>query len=177
MRWWAWCYSTAPTRTSGCALRRSSSRAVVRVRSAHGHQPGVARRVPGSRAVVYLSVGGRRHHRSGTPGESERAAAPNAARRSGPRHPLCRAVSGLAKRQDGRNHDRAAGGSRQARPQRALRHRYQERAQHPPGPAGAGHSGDPGGGRGGAQPKHLDPSTVIPGAHVDTRAGHCRLMT
>ena len=41
-------------------------------------------------------------------------------------------------------------------------HRYQERAQHPPGPAGAGHRGDPGGGRGGAQPKHLDPSTVIP---------------
>ena len=78
-------------------FKEASSRAVVRVRSAHGHQPGVARRVPGSRAVVYRPVGGRCHHRAGTPGESERAAAPDAARRSGPRHPLCRAVSGLAK--------------------------------------------------------------------------------
>lgn len=117
---------------------------------------------PEAERWYYRPVGGRRQHRSGTPGESECAAAPDAARRSGPRHPLCRAVSGLAKRQDGRDPDRAAGGSRQARPQRALRHRYQERAQHPPGPARAGHRGDQGGGGGGAQPKHLDPSTVIP---------------
>ena len=133
-----------------------------RVRSAHCHQPEVARRVPGNGALVYRPVGGRRDHWSGTAVESERSAPPDAARRSGPRHRLCRAVSWLAKRQDGRDHDRAAGGSRRARPQRALRHRYQERAQYSPGPAGAGHRGDPGGGRGGAQPKHLGPSTVIP---------------
>ena len=49
------------------------------------------------------------------------------------------------------------------------------RAQHPPGPAGAGHRGDPGGGRGGAQPKHLDPSTVIPVA-VEQQAAKDRFL-
>ena len=77
--------------------------------------------------------------------------------------PFGRAVSGLAKRQDGRNHDRAAGRSRQARPQRALRHRHQERAQHPPGPAGAGHRGDPEGGRSGAQPPARAPAPTAVG--------------
>ena len=53
-RWWAWCCSTAPTRTSGCASRRPSPRAVGRVRSAHRHKPDVTGRVPGSGAVIYL---------------------------------------------------------------------------------------------------------------------------
>jgi hypothetical protein len=45
-------------------------------------------------------------------------------------------------------------------PNAHLRHRQQERAQYPPRPAEVGHRGDPGGGRGGAQPKHVNPRTV-----------------
>ena len=51
-------------------------------------QPGPAGRVSGGGAVVHRPVEGRRHHRSGTSGQSERTDAPDAARRSRPRHPL-----------------------------------------------------------------------------------------
>ena len=102
---------------------------------------------------------------SGTPVESERSAPPNAARRSGPRHRL------LPRRLRGWPSDKMEGimtalqeDLAERRPQRALRHRCSSRAGtiFTRTAAGAGHRGDPGGGRGGAQPKHLGPSTVIP---------------
>ena len=103
-------------------------------------------------------------HWSGTPGESERAAAPDAARRSGPRRPLPRRrpswPSDWMERIMTALQEDLAKLVPNARTTPSL-----PRAGHNihQDQAGAGHRGDPGGGRGGAQPKHLDPQHRNPG--------------
>ena len=67
-RWSAWCCWILPTRMCGCVSRRPCRRTVGGVRSAHSHQPRPPRCLSGGGAVVHRPVGGRRHHRPGTPG-------------------------------------------------------------------------------------------------------------